>query len=101
MSWKPMDTAPKDGTVIVLCARWPRDDPTIEEDVFFAYYSSEGHWDSLAEDIRFHTWHMRESATLLGWIEVPDSSCLAGVKAYRDGKLAREPGRLHLHKSSP
>ena len=97
MSWKPMDTAPKDGTVIVLYADYGPESPVIPVDVFHAYYEeSEGHWDSLVEDIPFHMSFVREQATLLGWIEVPDSSPLAGKRAYRDGEPAREPGKLHI-----
>ena len=96
MSWKPMETAPKDGTVIVVYAKYDPKAP-IALDVFHAFYQeSEGHWDALAEDVPFHKPFVREQATLLGWIEVPDSSPIAGTRAYRDGELAREPGRLHL-----
>ena len=96
MSWKPMDTAPKDGTVIVVYA--DSTEPQIGTDVFHAFYQeSKGHWDALQEDIPFRTSWIRERITLLGWLEVPNSSRLAGKKAYRDGELAREPGRLHIH----
>ena len=95
MSWKPMETAPKDGTVIVVYADFNTE--KIIPDVFHAFYQeSEGRWDALLEDIPFRTPFIRELATLLGWIEVPDSSPLAGKRAYRDGELAREPGRLHI-----
>ena len=51
MSWKPMDTAPKDGTVIVVYAAFNTE--KIIPDVFHAFYQeSEGHWDALLEDIR-------------------------------------------------
>ena len=97
MSWKPMDTAPKDGTVIILYADFGPE-KLIAPDVFHAFYDkSEGHWDSLAEDVAFHTPCIRELATLLGWIEVPNSSPLARSVARRDGKPAREPGKLHIH----
>lgn len=99
MSWKPMETAPKDGTVIVVYVKYPPDAPMMAVDVFHAFYQkSKGHWDALAEDVFFHTPTGRELATLLGWIEMPDSSPIAGTTAYRDGELAREPGRLHLAK---
>ena len=98
MSWKPMDTAPKDGTVIVVYA----DQTKLERlpDVFLAFYAeSEGHWDSLAEDAPLRQApFIRELTTLQGWIKVPDSSPLAGTKVYRDGELAREPGKLHFAK---
>jgi len=95
-----MDTAPKDGTVIVVYADFNTE--KIIPDVFHAFYQeSEGRWDTLLEDTPFRTPFIRELATLLGWIEVPDSSSLAETKASRDGELAREPGKLHLYKISP
>ena len=76
-----METAPKDGTVIVVYAEWhPK--VGIQPDVFHAFYQeSEGHWNAVAEDVPFRTPFLRELAVLLGWIEVPDSSRLAGTKA--------------------
>ena len=102
MSWKPMDTAPKDGTVIIVYADFGSIDSG--QDVFHAFYAeSEGRWDTLIGDkmFPFNIPWMRERAILLGWIEVPDSSPLAGMAAYRDGEHSREPGRLHLYKPSP
>ena len=101
MSWKSMDTAPKDGTVIVVYADFSSSDGGT--DVFHAFYSeSEDRWDTPIEDkgFRFNIPWMRERAILLGWIEVPDSSPIAGMAASRDGESAREPGKLHLYKSS-
>ena len=97
MSWNPMEKAPKDGTLIVLYAEF--DTEHLAPDVFLAFYQeSEGHWDALLEDVQFRTPWVRDIATPLGWMEVPEGSSLAGTKAYRDGELAREPGRLHLAK---
>ena len=102
MSWKRMDTAPKDGTVIVVYADLTTNtEKMLPDDVFFAFYQErEGHWDALLEDIPFRTPIIREQATLLGWTEVPKNSSLAGMKAYRGGELTKEPGKLHLYKSS-
>ena len=101
MSWKPMDTAPKDGTVIVLYVNYCSEGLSEKMqgvDAFHAFYNeNEGHWDAILEDVAFRTSHIRERTTLLGWIAVPDSSPVAEKKVYRDGELSREPGRLHLH----
>ena len=65
MSWKPMDTAPKDGSVRSCMQTMGRSRLT-PVDVFHAYYEeSEGHWDSLVEDIPFHMSFVQ--ATLLGY----------------------------------
>ena len=98
MSWKSMDTAPKDGTVIIVYVDFgPK--PLPPPDVFHAFYKeSEGRWDTIYRDesheaLPFNIPFMRERATFLGWIEVPDCSPLAGSKAYRDGE--------RFYKSSP
>ena len=100
MSWKSMDTAPKDGTVIILYVNYWSEGLSEEMkgvDAFHAFYQeSEGDWDACVEDVSFRTPHIRERTELLGWIEVPNNSPVAGVRAYRDGELAREPGRLHV-----
>ena len=109
MSWKPMDTAPKDGTVIIVYADWkasikakPKAPPIA---VHAFYQKTEGRWSALDCDkpVPFmdDILNLKDTEILLGWIEVPDSTPLAGTAAYRDGELAREPGKLHLHKSSP
>ena len=98
MSWKPMKTASKDGTVIVLYTENEPEAP-VRLDVSHAYYEkSEGHWDAVAEDVPFHLPFVREQATLLGWIEVPDGSPAAGMMAYRDGELVREPSGFTLQR---
>ena len=96
MSWKPMDTAPKDGTVIVVYADFT--ELELIPDVFHAYYEeSKGHWDLIDESLSIQRDLIRtRTPLLLGWIEVPDSSRLAGKRAYRDEEPAREPGKLHI-----
>ena len=95
MSWKPMETAPKDGTVIVVHVEYRGKGPTGADARFAFYQESEGHWDipELEQDALFS-----QLATPTHWIEVPDSSPFAGKMAMRDGEYAREPGKLHLAK---
>ena len=98
MSWKSMDTAPKDGTVIIVYADFSP--IQLRPDVFHAFYSeSEDRWDTVIPDegFPFNISWMRKRAILLGWIEVPHSSPIAGKKAKRDGELAREPTRLRIY----
>ena len=98
MSWKPMDIAPKDGTVIVLYVDFSFLDG--RTDVLEVFYEPvEGRWETLFanEGIPFNTPWIRERATLLGWIEVPDSSPLAGKRV----SPGREPGTLRFYKPSP
>ena len=73
MSWKPMDTAPKDGTVIVLYAVFPSRRHLFAPDVFHAFYKeNESHWDAVFEDAQIRrTPLLRDLAVFLGWMEVP------------------------------
>ena len=91
MSWKPMDTAPKDGTVIVVYAEYNPKTPKTP-DIFPAYYDEgKNGWASIHSDV-FHPLCM----TLICWIEVPSNSFFAGKHVYE-----RSPGMLHWgHTSS-
>ena len=98
MSWKPMDAAPKDGTVIILYVDLDSEmRPPIPIHAF--YQKRKGLWSVLDCDrlTSFDDLIMeKDEKILLGWIEVPDSTPLAGKKAYREDELAREPGKLHI-----
>ena len=92
-----METAPKDGTVIIVYADFgSQAQAPIAVHAF--YQKSEGHWSALDFDkpVPFFDDMLKDRATFLGWIEVPDGSPLAGKCAHRDDDLAREPGKLHL-----
>lgn len=53
MSWKPMETAPKDGTVIVVYVEYRGQGPK-EIDVLHAFYNeAKGTWDSAQDDMFF------------------------------------------------
>ena len=97
MSWKPMITAPKDGRVIVLYAKCPQEGPLGPAAIFHVFYDkSKGHWDPIFEDYPYML-NILKTLSPLGWIAVPDSSPLAGKKAYRDGEGSREPGKLNVY----
>jgi hypothetical protein len=59
--WQPIETAPKDGTTILVYGHWAVDHNV--PDIAFAY------WD---DDARFWIFDAEEMLTMLYWMPLPD-----------------------------